>query len=115
MICAHGSIKGLPGYLSKTLPIYFANIDDCVAPVIPFGFESETIEVKDRKTRETGSLDHHCKTSKMRHLQKLVESIRVRTEAWLEYVKENPSVKGLQALFTPEEIQSATPYVPRCK
>ena len=115
MACAHDSIKSLPAYLNKNLPLFFGDIEECVAPVVPLGFEKETTENLERLTRENGSLDHHCKTSKIKHIEKLVSSIRARIEAWLEHVKKNPSVKGLQALFTQEEILGARAYVPRCK
>ena len=51
----------------------------------------------------------------MEHLEKLVKSIKARTDAWLTYVKENPSVQGFQSLFTEQELKDATRYVPRCK
>jgi len=68
MACAHDSIKSLPGYLSKTLPLFFVDIAECVAPVVPLGYEKETTEKLERLTKETGNLDHHCKSSKLKHL-----------------------------------------------
>ena len=57
--------------------------------------------------------DHHCKTRKLQHLESLVKSISDRTEAWLQYAKDDPGVKGLQSLFSKDELNDATRYVPR--
>jgi len=114
-MCAQDAITFLPDYLGKTVTLYLAEIDDCIAPDIPFGFEEASLEqaTKDDQTSASESLDHYCKAGKMRHLEKLLESIKVRSEAWLAYAQENPSVKGFQALFTQQEKEDATRYVPR--
>lgn len=113
--CAHESITSLPEYLKANLDEYFAEIDDCTEVVIPMGFEAETVAKHASKQKETGNLDHHCKTSKISHLNKMLDSIKARVEAWATYVKEDHGLKGLQALFTKEEIHASSHYVPRCK
>ena len=49
---------------------------------------------KKKKKKKNAKLDHHCKTGKIRQMEKFIESIRKRTEAWLNYARKNPSVKG---------------------
>ena len=71
---------------------------------------------KKKKKKKNAKLDHHCKTGKLRQLEKFIESIRKRTEAWLKYARKNPSVKGLKKLFTQQELKDAKLlFVPRCK
>ena len=90
------------------MPQFFSELGHCVAPIpVQYGIEDDVF-----KSDDSGE-DHHCKTYKMKHLDRLLESIQTRVEAWLEYVKQDPGVRGLQALFTQEEISKATPYVPR--
>ena len=43
-MCAQDAITFLPDYLGKTVSLYLAEIDDCIAPVIPFGLEEESLE-----------------------------------------------------------------------
>mmetsp|Transcript_27326 Transcript_27326/g.36561 ORF Transcript_27326/g.36561 Transcript_27326/m.36561 type:complete len:116 (+) Transcript_27326:1013-1360(+) len=43
----------------------------------------------------------------------MLTSIQNRVKAWLAYLEENPSVKGMHALFSPQEVDQMTVYVPR--
>lgn len=91
MACINESLETLPSYLSDNLQVFQAKILDCVPPEYPYGdiARNETAELHDAN-RE----DQHCKSRRIHHLQLLIDSISARTQAWLQHVKDNPSVKG---------------------
>lgn len=90
--CLVGVVQELPTYIEHTLAQYYEGLKTCRGRVY---YNSNA---------EADTDDSHCKTSKFKHLANLAQSIRTRSEAWLAYVKEDPGVRGLQSLFSQEEL-----------
>lgn len=105
-VCAEQAIRGLPDYLSQTMSEYYVSIDDCVPlPGSQIGLTT---------TAETTS-ENYCKIEKIKQIDRAMNSISTRVEAWLENAKQAPTVQAIQSLFSQEELTDAGHFVPRCK
>ena len=91
-MCNQGAIEALPAYLSVTVKQFFGELGSCIpAPPLLLGIEVDYL----KPAIETGNDDYHCKTSKINQLERLVESIKVRVEAWKKYVRADPANRKL--------------------
>ena len=124
MSCAYDSIKLLPSYLEATMLTFFEGLSPCVDPVYPIYGESKIEKSSADEPVSTSNgfslssrqnLQESCKLDKEKSIDRLLESIRVRVNAWLAAMGESPEVSSLVALFSQDEINHAPHYIPRCK
>ena len=113
---------------------FFGQLEPCIRPEYPYygkiyedeysrsilgnstesGAETNSAAA-DSDTTLQNKLNDFCKVDKRRSINRLLESIKTRVDAWLTAVGEQPEVQSLVALFHENELDSTSRYIPRCK
>ena len=96
----------LPAYLNEKVFSFFDKVRPCEDPRSPITGESY----------ERDFVRDECRKSKRTQIQKLLDSIKARTDLMLSKLNlGNESIDDDIILFTREEIDNSSVYVPRCK
>ena len=58
-------------------------MNNCKVVSIPFGYEAEYVSKNAQIEAKTGNTDHHCKTARMSHINKMLDSIQERVDKFV--------------------------------